>query len=106
MASDAVIQTGIEGLDAIFLGGIPSTNVTLVQGTAGSGKTLFGMEFIYRGITLFNEPGIIVTFEATPEKLMRDASSMGWELKELQDRNQLRIIFTSPQDRKSTRLNS
>jgi circadian clock protein KaiC len=97
MASDAVIQTGIEGLDAIFLGGIPSTNVTLVQGTAGSGKTLFGMEFIYRGITLFNEPGIIVTFEATPEKLMRDASSMGWELKELQDRNQLRIIFTSPQ---------
>src|SRR5450755_4522961 len=97
MASDAVIQTGIEGLDAIFLGGIPSGNVTLIEGTVGSGKTLFGIEFIYRGITLFNEPGIIVTFEATPEKLMRDASLMGWELKKLQDRNQLRIIFTSPQ---------
>ena len=48
------------------MGGIPRTNVILVEGTTGSGKTLLGMEFIYRGITQFNEPGIIVVFEVEP----------------------------------------
>ena len=97
MTAGAVVQTGIEGLDSLFLGGVPSPNTILVQGAAGCGKTLFGLEFIYRGITLFHEPVIIVTFETTPDKLMRDALSLGWNLQELQDRNQLRIIFTSPE---------
>jgi circadian clock protein KaiC len=61
MDAGVVIQTGIEGLDSLFFGGIPSANTILVQGAAGCGKTLFGLEFIYRGITLFHEPGIIVT---------------------------------------------
>jgi circadian clock protein KaiC len=96
MTSDSVIQTGIEGLDSIFLGGIPSLNTILIQGVAGSGKTLLGMEFIYRGITQFNQPGIIVTFETSPDKLIRDAASLGWNLQELQDQQKLQMIFTSP----------
>jgi circadian clock protein KaiC len=96
MISDSVTQTGIEGLDSIFLGGIPNMNTILVQGVAGSGKTLLGTEFIYRGIKLFDEPGIIVTFEISPEKLVRDAAVFGWDLQELQDQKKLQIIFTSP----------
>jgi len=46
-----MIKTGIAGLDNILLGGIPAGNVVLVQGETGTGKTLFGLEFIYRGIT-------------------------------------------------------
>jgi circadian clock protein KaiC len=92
-----LVQTGIAGLDAILMGGIPRTNVILVQGTAGSGKTLFGMEFIYRGITQFDEPGIIVVFETSPDKLIRDASAFGWNLKELQEQKKLQIVFTSPE---------
>ena len=61
------VRTGIYGLDAIFLGGILKGNVILVEGAAGTGKTLLGLEFIYRGITEHNEPGIIVVFETTPE---------------------------------------
>jgi circadian clock protein KaiC len=97
MDARSAVQIGIEGLDSLFFGGVPSTNTILVQGPAGSGKTLFGIEFIYRGITLLQEPGIIVTFEMTPDKLMRDALSLGWDLQALQDRNQLRIVFTSPE---------
>ena len=92
-----VTETGIEGLDAIFLGGIPPGNTILVQGTAGTGKTLMGLEFIYRGITRFKEPGIIVVFETNPDKLVRDAALFGWNFEELQRHNQLKIIFTSPQ---------
>jgi circadian clock protein KaiC len=92
-----LVQTGIAGLDAILMGGIPRTNVILVQGTAGSGKTLFGMEFIYRGITQFDEPGIIVVFETSPDKLIRDAAAFGWNLQELQEQKKLQIVFTSPE---------
>jgi circadian clock protein KaiC len=97
MAGDGVVKTGIAGLDRILMGGIPKTNVILVEGTTGSGKTLLGTEFIYRGITEFNEPGIIVVFEVSPDKLIRDAATLGWDLAELQTRKKLQIIFTSPQ---------
>jgi circadian clock protein KaiC len=96
MASDSMIQTGIVGLDRILMGGIPRSNIIMVGGTTGSGKTLLGMEFIYRGITEFNEPGIIVVFEVSPDKLIRDASTLGWDLAELQEQKKLQIVFTSP----------
>jgi circadian clock protein KaiC len=90
-------KTGIEGLDEIFHGGIPRSNMILVQGEAGTGKTLMGIEFIYRGITLYNEPGIVVVFETSPDKLTRDSALFGWELEKLQQQNKLKVIFTSPQ---------
>ena len=89
-------KTGIAGLDSILLGGIPRSNVILLQGVTGSGKTLMGMEIIYRGISLFNEPGLIVVFETNPDKLVRDAAEFGWDLKEMQEQKRLQIIFTSP----------
>src|ERR1700682_4902756 len=96
MTESALIQTGIYGLDQIFLGGILNGNVILVEGAAGVGKTVLGLEFIYRGITEHDEPGIVVVFETTPKKLIRDAVGFGWNLDELQQRNKLKIIFTSP----------
>src|ERR1700688_3165845 len=97
MDANELVRTGIEGLDNILLGGIPISNTILVQGAVGSGKTLLGLEFIYRGITQFNEPGIIVVFETSPDKLIRDAASLGWDLPELQAQKKLQIIFTQPQ---------
>jgi circadian clock protein KaiC len=97
MPEGDLIKTGIAGLDSILLGGIPRTNVILVQGTTGSGKTLMGLEFIYRGITQFNEPGLIVVFETSPDKLIRDAAGFGWNLDEMQEQKKLQVIFTSPQ---------
>src|SRR5271166_2069566 len=96
MTDSALIQTGIYGLDQIFLGGILNGNLILVEGAAGVGKTLLGLEFIYRGITEHDEPGIIVVFETSPRKLIRDAMGFGWNLDELQQQNKLKIIFTSP----------
>ncbi|MGA3185963.1 MAG: ATPase domain-containing protein [Bryobacteraceae bacterium] len=90
-------KTGIEGLDEILYGGIPRANMILVQGAAGTGKTLMGVEFVYRGITAYDEPGIIVVFETNPTKLIRDAVLFGWELEELQRQNKLKVIFTSPE---------
>jgi len=97
MAESDLIPTGIAGLDDILRGGVPRGNILLVEGAAGTGKTLLGMEFIYRGITQHNEPGIIVSFEVAPKKLVRDVAGFGWDLDALQQQNKLKIIFTSPQ---------
>src|SRR6202140_2258417 len=97
MSEGGLVKTGIEGLDSILLGGIPRTNVILLQGVTGSGKTLLGIEFIYRGISQYNEPGLIVVFETSPDKLIRDAAGFGWDLHALQRQKKLEIIFTSPQ---------
>jgi circadian clock protein KaiC len=97
MTGDNLVRTGIAGFDDILMGGIPRTNVILVEGGVGSGKTLFGLEFIYQGITQFNEPGIIVVFETSPDKLIRDAATMGWDFPALQAQKKLQIVFTSPQ---------
>ena len=63
MAESDLIKTGIAGLDEIFLGGIRKGNVILVEGAPGTGKSILGTTFIYRGIIESNEPGIIVVFE-------------------------------------------
>jgi len=97
MPKGDLIKTGISGLDSILLGGIPRTNVILVQGVSGSGKTLMGLEFIYRGIVEYNEPGLVVVFETSPDKLIRDAAEFGWNLDEMQQQKKLQIVFTSPQ---------
>jgi len=97
MSEEGLIKTGIKGLDLILLGGIPRTNVILVQGVTGSGKTLLGMEFIYRGITQYGEPGLVVVFETSPDKLIRDAAGLGWNLDALQKQKKLQIIFTTAQ---------
>ena len=97
MSAEAAIRTGIRGLDEILLGGIPKGNTILVQGETGTGKTLFGTEFIYRGITRFDEPGMIVVFETSARKIIRDAAAMGWDLEDLQARKKLQIVFTSPE---------
>ena len=70
-------------------------NIILVEGAAGTGKTTLDMEFIYRGITEFNEPGIIVSFEITPDKLIHNAATLGWDLRALEEQRKIKIISTT-----------
>jgi circadian clock protein KaiC len=97
MSERDLVKTGIEGLDSILMGGIPRTNVITVQGVTGSGKTLMGLEFIYRGVVEYNEPGLVIVFETNPDKMIRDACEFGWDLNELKRQNKLQVVFTSPQ---------
>ncbi len=57
--------TGIKGFDEITEGGLPKNRTTLVSGNAGSGKTLFGIDFLVKGATSYNEPGVLMSFEET-----------------------------------------
>ncbi len=68
-----------------------------MAGTAGTGKTTLGVEFVYRGAHQFDEPGVIVLFEVAPDKLIRDAALFGWDLRELERDRRLKIVFTTRQ---------
>ena len=69
------IRTMIEGFDDISHGGMPIGRTTLVSGTSGTGKTLFAVQFIYNGITHFDEPGVLVTFEESPADIIKNAET-------------------------------
>jgi len=97
MADPDLVRTGIRGLDAILADGIPRGNITLTEGSIGTGKTTLGVEFVYRGASEFDEPGIIVLFEVSPDKIIRDAARFGWDLPELERQRKLRIVFTTRQ---------
>lgn len=75
--------TGISGLDEITHGGLPAGRPTLVCGSAGSGKTLFAMEFLVHGAMRYGEPGVFVAFEETADDLAQNVSSLGFDLKAL-----------------------
>jgi circadian clock protein KaiC len=75
--------TGNQGFDEITLGGLPAGRPTLVCGGAGCGKTLFGLEFLVRGATQFDEPGVFMSFEETNEELTMNVASLGFDLNDL-----------------------
>ena len=84
--------TGIAGFDDISSGGLPRGRPTLIAGHAGSGKTLFALEFVLHGITQYQEPGVFVSFEETAGELAANVASLGCDLASHQTNNQLRIL--------------
>ncbi len=81
--------TDIQGLDEITGGGLPKGRPTLVCGGPGCGKTLFAMEFLVRGATEFNEPGVFISFEETEEELTANVASLGFDLDSLRKRKKI-----------------
>jgi circadian clock protein KaiC len=85
--------TGIVGLDEITGGGLPKGRPTLICGSAGCGKTLLAMEFLVRGATEFNEPGVFMAFEETVEELTQNVASLGFALNDLAKQKKIVLDF-------------
>jgi circadian clock protein KaiC len=74
------VEVGVPGLELITRGGLPRNRLSLVAGTAGSGKTIFAVQFLAAGITRAAEPGVFVTFEERPDGIRRSMRSLGWDI--------------------------
>jgi len=85
--------TGIVGFDEISKGGVPKGRPTIVCGGPGCGKTMFGLEFLVRGATQHNEPGVLMTFEETSEEMSKNVASLGFDLKTLAARKKLVLEY-------------
>lgn len=75
----AVVRTGVEGLDSILNGGIAERSTVLVSGNPGTGKSIFGIQFLYRGATEFDERGIYISFEENAADIREAAESVGFD---------------------------
>lgn len=81
--------SGIQGLDEITRGGLPRNRTILVSGGPGCGKTLLGLEFLYRGAAEMDEPGVFVSFEENADELVMNTASLGWDIEGLVKQNKL-----------------
>jgi circadian clock protein KaiC len=82
--------SGINGFDE-FTGGMPRERIVLVAGGPGSGKTLFGLQFLVTGATRYGEPGVFMAFEESEEEITRNVASLGWDLARLSQENKIII---------------
>ena len=85
--------TGIQGLDEITSGGLPRGRPTLICGGAGCGKTLLAAEFLVRGATQFDEPGVLMAFEETEKELKANVASLGFDLAGLVRRKKIVVDY-------------
>ncbi|RZL04356.1 MAG: circadian clock protein KaiC [Rubrivivax sp.] len=85
--------TGIQGLDEITRGGLPRGRPTLVCGGAGCGKTMLAAEFLVRGATEFQEPGVFMMFEENADELTTNLRSLGFDLDKLRRQKKIALDF-------------
>lgn len=72
------IETGIPGFDKLIEGGLVPGSTNLIAGNAGTGKTIFGMQYIWNGLQK-GENGVYITLEQRPEEILSDVARFGWD---------------------------
>jgi circadian clock protein KaiC len=91
------VSTGVKGLDDMTEGGFKRKNTMLVVGGCGSGKSTFGIQYLYNG-ALKGEPGVYITFEEDPEAIRENMTLHGWDIRRVEAENMLKLIRVEPED--------
>lgn len=92
------LKTGIQGFDELIGGGVPESSLVLVSGLAGSGKTIFGLQFLEQGATKFNERGLFISFEQVKRDIISQATQLGFKLDKLEKNNKLKLLTFRPSE--------
>jgi len=90
------VPSGISGFDELIEGGFEKNSTILVAGSAGTGKTTFGLQFLYYGAVKYNEPGILISFEESKESYYRHNAEYGWNFEELEKKGLFRVLEYKP----------
>jgi circadian clock protein KaiC len=88
------LKTGISGLDELLGGGLPEGSSVIVSGPPGIGKSNIAMQYIYTGLTQYDEPGLYLNTEENVEDVIEYARTFGWDFKTYIDSNKLAILDT------------
>ncbi|MEK6946661.1 MAG: ATPase domain-containing protein [Nanoarchaeota archaeon] len=95
------VKSGINGLDALVNGGFPRGHSILLCGAPGTGKTIFGLQFLYKGAKNFNENGLYVSIEENPSKLKDYSKEFGWkDIDKLEKDGKIQFLRVPPDKRK------
>lgn len=105
MKNNQRVKTHIIGFDELIEGGFPKNSSILLSGSAGTGKTIFSLQYLYNGSSIENEKGIYFTFEEKKESLLEQANQFGWDLDKLDKKNKLKIISIGTDDINKNTIN-
>ena len=90
------VPTGVPGLDELLEGGFPESSSILLAGSAGTGKSIFCLEYLYNGAKNYDEPGMYATLEEGPHNLWWNMQRFHWNFLPLQKENKLQILKFDP----------
>ena len=85
------VKTGIPGFDELVNGGIPKRNVVLLSGGPGTGKTIFGMQYLWNGLQM-GEPGVYVALEEHPVQVRVNMKNFGWDVKPYEEKGMFAVV--------------
>ena len=86
------MRTGIEGLDELISGGFPRGRVILVLGGPGAGKTILASQFLYKGISEYNENGIFVSLDESQNNYFPEMMKFGWDFKKAEEEGKFLFV--------------
>lgn len=92
------VKSGIPDFDKLIEGGFPKSNMILLAGSCGTGKSIFGMQFLYAGAKMYDEPGVFVTLEQRPEDVVSVMENFGWDAQNLIKNGKLLIVKPKKED--------
>lgn len=90
------VSTGVPGLDELIEGGFPESSSILLSGGAGTGKSIFCLQYLYHGAKEKGEPGVYITLEEGPHNLWWNTQRFKWDVLPLEQQNLLRIYKFEP----------
>jgi KaiC/GvpD/RAD55 family RecA-like ATPase len=86
------VQTGIYGLDEMLSGGFPKGRIILILGGPGAGKTILASQFLYKGLSEFNENGVLVSLDENKSHFYSEMKNFGWDFQKAEDEGKFRFI--------------
>jgi len=92
------VKTGIKGFDELIQGGFPLTSTILLCGTPGTGKSIFGMEYVYHGAKKYNSKSLYISFEQSAQEIRNQAALLGMNLEQLEKQKKLEIVHIPTRD--------
>ncbi|MFA5931462.1 MAG: ATPase domain-containing protein [archaeon] len=90
------VKTGIVGFDELIEGGFERESIVLTVGSSGTGKTILSMQFLYKGIVDYNEPGVFISFEEERDSLFKHSLQFGWDFENLEKNDKFRLLVFKP----------
>ncbi|MFA6064474.1 MAG: ATPase domain-containing protein [archaeon] len=93
---DSRVRTGVKGFDELIGGGFERESIVLLVGASGTGKTILSMQFLYKGIKEYDEPGVLLSFEEERDQLFKHANQFGWDFEKLEKEDKFRLLVFKP----------
>jgi len=91
-----VVKTGIPGFDPTLSVGLKKNSSVVVSGTPGSGKTTFGLQYVYSGAKDFDEPGVYISLSQSIDEIKNDCKAFGWDIDDLIAKGKILMIDLRP----------